>query len=138
MAILMLWLDIWLDTWSKRSLQSNVLVKCHMCFSCPKPFIKMVIPLGQCGHFSQVGILKNLHFLIVYVYCQKNFLSPSQRRYIMNLWTWTWTCEHEPVISFNIFWWHGWNMPKILFPTLDKIFVDVVKYFIMCIWMDEQ
>jgi hypothetical protein len=29
-------------------------------------------------------------------------------------------------------------MLKIFLATLDRIFVDVAKYFATCIWMDEQ
>jgi hypothetical protein len=29
-------------------------------------------------------------------------------------------------------------MLGIFFAKLDKIFIDVVKYFATCIWMDEQ
>jgi hypothetical protein len=34
-----------------------------MCFSCPKPLVKMDIPFGQCWHFGQVGLLKSHDFL---------------------------------------------------------------------------
>jgi hypothetical protein len=30
-----------------------------MCFSCPKPLIKIDIPFGQCENFNQVGLLKS-------------------------------------------------------------------------------
>jgi hypothetical protein len=55
--------------WSKKSFYSNVIIKCNMCFSCPKPLVKMDIPLGQCGHFGQIGILKSHIFL----YCIFSF-----------------------------------------------------------------
>jgi hypothetical protein len=48
----------------------------------------------------------------------------------MSLWTW-WN-------FLSIFWWRGWNMLRMFFATLNKIFANVVKYSITCIWMDEQ
>jgi hypothetical protein len=56
-------LNLSFDTWSKRSLQSNLLIKCNMCFSCPLLLIKMDIPFGECGHFNEVGLLKSCDFL---------------------------------------------------------------------------
>jgi hypothetical protein len=43
--------------------QIGHLMKCNICFSCPKPLIKMDKPFGQCGHFDQVGLLKSRDFL---------------------------------------------------------------------------
>jgi hypothetical protein len=57
-----------------------------------------------------------------------------QECYFVNLWAWMWTCEHEPMNKMEFFyhiWWHGWNMLRIFFTTLDKTFTDVEKYFYM-------
>ncbi len=46
---------------------------------------------------------------------------------------WACECERELVSMslwvgwdfLSIFWWHGWNMPRIFFATLDIIFVKI-------------
>jgi hypothetical protein len=48
--------------WSKRSFSSNVLIKSNSCLSCPRPLVKIIIPLGQCEYFNQVGPSKKLLF----------------------------------------------------------------------------
>jgi hypothetical protein len=52
-------------TWSKRSFSSNVLIKSNLCLSCPRPLVKIIIPLGQCEYFNQVGPSKKSHFFVV-------------------------------------------------------------------------
>ncbi len=65
--------DVWFVTWSKRSLQSNVSVKSNSCLSCPKLLVNTTIPLGQCGHFSQVGPFEKSCFLVVNMQVNKGW-----------------------------------------------------------------
>jgi hypothetical protein len=47
---------------------SNLSIKSNLiCLSCPRPLVKMTIPLDQCEHFNQVGPFEKLDFLIVFL-----------------------------------------------------------------------